>query len=71
MNYYNSTIIARKKKVQVSFDVLHALIILSFQVMHFMDNDSGKKNAISECWHREDFSFKSINMNKTANEFLS
>lgn len=43
MNYYNSTIIARKKKVQVSFDVLHALIILSFQVMHFMDNDSGKK----------------------------
>lgn len=44
MNYYNSTIIARKKKVQVSFDVLHALIILSFQVMHIMDNDSGKKN---------------------------
>lgn len=49
-DYYNSTIIARKKKVQVSFDVLHALIILSFQVMHFMDNDSGKKKpAISEC----------------------
>lgn len=67
MNYYNSTIIARKKKVQVSFDVLHALIILSFQVMHFMDNDSGKKNtAISE-----DFSFKSTHINKTANEFLS
>lgn len=45
MNYYNSTIIARKKKVQVSFDVLHALIILSFQVMHFMDNDSGRKKT--------------------------